>query len=192
MAAAQASYADDVPSSSVLSVSCDERHRFTKPPVAEIVLIEGLGVQGDSHAGETVQHLHRLKKDAGAPNLRQVHLIQAELFDEVAAAGYTVRPGDLGENVTTRGIDLLALATGTVLRLGSTAAVRITGLRNPCLQINGFESGLMKQLIGRDADGDVVRRAGVMAVVLAGGVIRPGDPILVEPPAGEPVPLQPV
>ena len=177
---------------SVLSVSRDDQHRFTKPPISEIVLIEGLGVEGDSHSGATVQHLHRLRKDASAPNLRQVHLIHAELFDEVAAAGYTVHPGDLGENVTTRGIDLLGLSTGTVLRLGSEAAVRITGLRNPCLQINGFESGLMKELIGRDATGNVVRKAGVMAVVLAGGRIRAGDPILVEAPTGEPVPLQPV
>ena len=176
----------------VVSVSRDDAHRFSKPVVAEIVLVEGRGVEGDAHSGETVQHRSRVRRDPTQPNLRQVHLVHAELFDEVAAAGHEVRPGDLGENVTTRGVDLLGLPTGTLLHLGTTAVVELTGLRNPCLQIDGFDEGLLRLVVGRDADGEVVRRAGVMGVVRAGGAVRPGDDLSVELPAGERTALQPV
>jgi MOSC domain-containing protein YiiM len=176
----------------VVAVHRDERHRFTKPTVDEIVLIEGFGVEGDAHSGQRVQHLSRVRRDPAQPNLRQVHLIHAELFDQVAADGFTMSPGLIGENVTTRGVDLLSLPTGALLRLGPDAVVEITGLRNPCVQINGVEDGLMKRLVSVDASGETVRLAGVMSVVVAGGTVRAGDVIAVELPAGEPRALQPV
>lgn len=176
----------------VVSVSRDSEHRFSKVPVEEIRLLEGLGVEGDAHAGETVQHRSRVRRDPTQPNLRQVHLIHAELFDQVAEDGFTVEPAAMGENITTRGIDLLALPTGTVLRLGEQAIVEVTGLRNPCFQIDGIEHGLMKRLVFVDPDGETVRLAGIMGVVRRGGVVRPGDAIAVELPVGEARPLQPV
>lgn len=180
------------PSATVVSVSLDDGHRFSKPPVEQITLIEGWGVDGDAHAGVTVQHRSRVARNPSEPNLRQVHLIHVELFDEVAAHGYRVRPGQMGENITTRGVELLGLPTGAVLRLGAKATVRITGLRNPCEQINGLADGLMRQMVSREPDGTVIRRAGVMGVVLVGGVVRAGDPILIELPSGVHAPLQPV
>ncbi|MEV6306706.1 MOSC domain-containing protein [Actinoplanes sp. NPDC051861] len=256
----------------VAAVSCNDEYTFTKPNRDEIVLVAGLGVSGDVHAGVHVRHRHRVKLDPGQPNLRQVHLIQAELFEEVAGKGYAVPPGGLGENVTTRGIDLLGLPRGTILRFGRTradgapadgapadgglgggsrgagasgsapgavagvlaaaraatldeataraaaaveaaaardeaaataraaagdevdgdarAAVVVTGLRNPCAQINGFRAGLLKEMVGHDGEGNVVRKAGVMAVVLRGGVVRPGDPVSIEFPPGEGEPLE--
>lgn len=138
----------------------------------------------------TVKHRSRIAQDPTRPNLRQVHLIHQELFDEVAAAGFEVGPGDLGENITTSGIDLLALPTGTVLRLGEEAVVEVTGLRNPCLQIDIFQDGLLKQVVGRDEAGGIVLKAGIMGIVRAGGVVRPGDMIAVEVPDGPHRPLE--
>lgn len=177
------------PRATVVSVSRDDRHRFSKPTVPGIRLIEGFGVEGDAHAGATVQHRYLRAKDPTAPNLTQVHLIQAELFDELADAGFTVAPGELGENVTTSGVDLLGLPLGTRLHLGADAVVELTGLRSPCSLINGFQTGLMKTMIGTDASGRVIRKAGVMGVVAAGGSVSPGDAIRVELPPGEHVPL---
>lgn len=177
---------------SVVSVSRDPEHRFSKEVVDDIVLIAGLGVEGDAHAGTTVQHRSRVARDPSQPNLRQVHLVHAELFDEVEGSGFEVAPGELGENVTTRGVDLLGLPRGTVLRLGPDAVVEVTGLRNPCVQIDGLEAGLMRELVTRDDEGQVVRKAGVMAVVLAGGRVAPGDSVGVELPEGEHEALQPV
>jgi MOSC domain-containing protein YiiM len=179
-------------SASVVSVSRDPEHRFSKEVVDDIVLIAGLGVEGDAHAGTTVQHRSRVARDPSQPNLRQVHLVHAELFDEVEGSGFEVAPGELGENVTTRGVDLLGLPRGAVLRLGPDAVVQVTGLRNPCVQIDGFEAGLMRELVTRDDSGQVVRKAGVMAVVLAGGRVAPGDSVGVELPEGEHEALQPV
>ena len=179
-------------SASVIAVSRDSQHLFSKPVVDEIVLIEGWGIEGDAHAGVTVQHRSRVARDPTQPNLRQVHLIHAELFDELASAGYQVEAGQLGENVTTRGLDLLALPTDTLLHLGSDAVVRVTGLRNPCQQINGFESGLLREVLGRTEDGTVERKGGVMAVVIAGGTVYAGDEIRVEVPKGILLPLTPV
>lgn len=176
---------------SIVAVNRDSQHRFSKPNVGAITLVEGLGVEGDAHSGATVQHRSRVAKDPTQANLRQVHLIHRELFDEVAANGYAVAPGDMGENVTTDGIDLLGLSRGTRLHLGDEAVIEITGLRNPCTQINGLASGLMKQTLGLDADGNVVRKAGVMSVVLVGGVVKPGDSIRVDAPTVH-VPLAPV
>ncbi|GLY01493.1 MULTISPECIES: MOSC domain-containing protein [Actinoplanes] len=223
----------------VVAVSGNDVYSFTKPTRDEIVLLAGLGVEGDVHAGVNVRHRHRVRMDPTQPNLRQVHLIHAELFDEVGEKGYDVPAGGLGENVTTSGIDLLGLPRGTILRFGvaegpgaadgtgpvgavlaaaaaatldaenerAAAAVSaalerdardgdgrptlvLAGLRNPCQQINGFRSGLLKEVIGRDGDGNPVRKAGVMAVVLRGGTIRPGDPVTVERPPGVPEPLE--
>ncbi|WP_314104644.1 MOSC domain-containing protein [uncultured Frigoribacterium sp.] len=179
-------------SASVVSVSRDPEHRFSKEVVDDIVLIAGLGVEGDAHAGTTVQHRSRVARDPSQPNLRQVHLVHAELFDEVQDSGFEVAPGELGENVTTRGVDLLGLPRGAVLRLGPDAVVEVTGLRNPCVQIDGFEAGLMRELVTRDGTGQVVRKAGVMAVVLAGGRVAPDDEVVVELPDGEHEALQPV
>ncbi|MGW1882490.1 MOSC domain-containing protein [Streptomyces sp. NPDC001970] len=174
----------------VTTVSSNGAYSFTKPNRDGITLLAGLGVEGDVHAGVTVKHRSRVAQDPTQPNLRQVHLIHEELFDEVREAGFEVRPGDLGENVTTRGIDLLGLPTGTVLRLGDEAVVEVTGLRNPCVQIDHFQDGLLKQVVGRDDEGNIVHKAGVMSVVRTGGVVRPGDTITVELPVGPHRPLE--
>lgn len=176
----------------VLAVSRSATHTFTKPAETEIRLLTGLGVEGDAHLGVTVKHRSRVARDPTVPNLRQVHLIHAELHDELRAKGFAVAPGQVGENVTTRGVDLLGLPTGTRLHLGVTAVVEVTGLRNPCVQLDGIQPGLMAAVLDRDADGNLVRKAGVMAVVLADGVVRPGDPIHVALPAAPLRPLQPV
>ena len=167
---------------SVVAVSLSGEHRFSKTPRASIRLLPGLGVEGDAHSGATVQHRSRVAADPTRPNLRQVHLIHAELHDELRAAGFVVAAGEMGENVTTRGVELLDLPTETRLHLGETAVVEMTGLRNPCGQLNRLQAGLMAATLGRDERGNLIRKAGVMAVVLAGGEVRPGDPIRVELP----------
>ncbi|WP_436522709.1 MOSC domain-containing protein [Actinoplanes sp. HUAS TT8] len=227
-------------SGTVAAVSRNDAYTFSKPNRDEIVLVAGLGVEGDIHAGVNVRHRSRVRADPAQPNLRQVHLIQAELFDEVAGKGFDVPAGGIGENVTTRGLDLLALPRGTILRFGPPpdgampespgehpvravlaaaasaeldeatarattavahavdrdsgadprAAVVLAGLRNPCAQINTFRPGLLKEVLGQDDHGHVVRRAGVMGVVLRGGPIRPGDPVAVELPPGPREPLE--
>lgn len=166
----------------VASVWSSATHSFSKFAQAELTIVEGQGVSGDAHCGVTVKHRSRVARDPTQPNLRQVHLIQAELFDELAAQGFGVQPGQLGENLTTRGIDLLALPRDTELRIGADVVLRVTGLRNPCPQIENFETGLLKAVVGHDADGQVVRKAGVMSIVLAGGVVKPGDGIAVTLP----------
>ncbi|MFJ6930273.1 MOSC domain-containing protein [Streptomyces nigra] len=166
----------------VTAVSRNEVYSFTKPNRESITLLAGLGVDGDVHAGVTVKHRSRVAQDPTQPNLRQVHLIHEELFGELAEAGFRVAPGELGENVTTRGLDLLALPVGTLLRIGAEAVVEVTGLRNPCLQIDHFQDGLLKRVVGRDEAGRLVRKAGIMGVVAEGGVVHPGDTIEVELP----------
>ncbi|GAA4206814.1 MOSC domain-containing protein [Microbispora amethystogenes] len=177
---------------SVTAVSRSATHTFSKAPLELVRLLPGLGVEGDAHSGATVKHRSRVARDPSRPNLRQVHLVPAELHDELRDAGFAVRAGDMGENVTTRGVDLLGLPTGTRLHLGESAVVEVTGLRNPCGQLNGLQDGLMKAVLGRDEDGNLVRKAGIMGVVVTGGEVRPGDPIRVELPAGPHHPLQPV
>ncbi|MDP3175206.1 MAG: MOSC domain-containing protein [Phenylobacterium sp.] len=168
----------------VVAVSRAKGHRFSKPNQLSIRLMAGLGVEGDAHAGATVKHRSRVMRDPTAPNLRQVHLMQAELHEALRAAGFPVEAGQLGENVTTRGLDLLALPAGARLRLGGKAVIEVTGLRNPCIQLDRFQPGLMAATLGRDAAGGLVRKAGVMAVVVAGGDVHPGDVIEVQLPAG--------
>jgi MOSC domain-containing protein YiiM len=155
---------------------------MSKPNAAGLLLVAGLGVDGDAHNGKTVKHRSRVRRDPSQPNLRQVHLIHAELHDELRAAGFDVSPGQMGENVTTRGLDLLALPTGTRLHLGDGAVLEITGLRNPCVQLDGIVEGLMAATLDRDEQGNLVRKAGVMSIVLAGGDVRAGDPIRIELP----------
>lgn len=169
-------------SGKVTAVSSSGEYTFTKPARDSITLLTGLGVEGDVHAGVTVKHRSRVAQDPTQPNLRQVHLIHQELFAELGEQGFAVAPGQLGENITTTGIDLLGLPVGTLLRIGEEAVVEVTGLRNPCLQIDNFQEGLLKKVVGRDEAGNIVRRAGIMSVVQAGGVVRPGDLITVELP----------
>lgn len=172
----------------VTAVSSNGEYSFTKPTRESITLLAGLGVEGDVHAGTTVKHRSRVAQDPTRPNLRQVHLIHEELFEEVARAGFEVRPGDLGENITTRGIDLLGLPVGTRLSIGD-AVIAVTGLRNPCQQINDFQAGLLKHVVSTDENGAVVRLAGIMGTVARGGLIRPGDAIHVELPPPPHFPL---
>ena len=176
----------------VIAVSCSGTHGFSKQAQEMVRLVAGHGVEGDAHAGATVKHRSRVARDPTQPNLRQVHLIHAELHEELRAAGFFVRPGEMGENITTRGLDLLGLPTGTRLALGAQAIIRITGLRNPCLQLDAFQSGLMQAVLNRDEGGNLVRKAGVMAVVEVGGDVYPGDAIRVEMPAEPYVALKPV
>jgi MOSC domain-containing protein YiiM len=176
----------------VVAVSRSGSHTLAKANEPAIRLLAGLGVEGDAHAGETVRHRSRVRRDPTQPNLRQVHLIQAELHDELRAAGFEIAAGRMGENVTTRGVDLLRLPTGTRLRLGDEASVELTGLRNPCVQLDGIQPGLMAATLDRDRDGRLVRKAGVMAIVLADGVVRAGDEVAIELPPRPHRPLAPV
>lgn len=176
----------------VTAVSARRGHHFSKTNQLSIRLLAGLGVAGDAHAGETVKHRSRVLRDPAAPNLRQVHLIHEELFEELRGKGFDIGPGDIGENVTTRGVNLLRLPEGARLRLGEAAVVEVTGLRNPCVQLDRFAPGLMEATLDRDAEGGLIRKAGVMAVVIAGGDVRPGDAIAVTLPDGPHAPLQPV
>jgi MOSC domain-containing protein YiiM len=180
------------PPVAVVAVHASATHGFSKRSQPTIRLQLGQGVVGDTHAGSTVQHRSRVSRDPSQPNLRQVHLIHAELFEGLLRRGFVVRPGDLGENVTTCGIDLLALPVGTRLRLGETAEVELTGLRNPCAQIDQFQRGLMAAVLDRDAEGALIRKAGVMAVVTAEGEVRCGDPIALRLPDGPHRRLEPV
>jgi MOSC domain-containing protein YiiM len=166
----------------VEAVCRDPAHRFGKPCRGSIRLLAGLGVEGDAHCGRTVRHRSRVARDPTQPNLRQVHLIHAELHEELRVLGFAVAPGEMGENLTTRGLDLLGLPRGARLHLGAAAVLEVTGLRNPCAQLDRFRPGLMAAVLGRDGAGRLVRKAGVMAVVLAGGEVRPGDPIRAELP----------
>jgi MOSC domain-containing protein YiiM len=176
----------------VRAVSCSATHSLSKPNEARITLLAGQGVEGDAHAGTTVKHLSRILKFGNTPNLRQVHLIHHELFDELREAGFAVAPGQMGENVTTEGIDLLNLPKGTRLHLGDAAVIEVTGLRNPCRQLNKLQPGLMEATLARDVAGNLERKAGVMAIVLFGGEVKNGDPIRIELPPGPHEPLAPV
>lgn len=174
----------------VTSVNLNARYGFSKPEADHITLLAGLGVEGDVHSGVTVKHRSRIARDPTLPNLRQVHLMHSELFDELGAKGFNIRPGQMGENITTQRLDLLGLPTGTLLHFEQGAIVRITGLRNPCGQLDNFAQGLTAATLGRSADGQIIRKAGVMSVVLTGGRVQAGDSITVVLPDGEHLPLQ--
>ena len=173
----------------MLAVARDGTHRFSKQIVETIEIVAGLGVAGDAHAGATVRHRSRVKVDPAQPNLRQVHLIHAELFDEVAQQGFAVGPGDLGENITTQGTDLLALPRDTVLEIGDTVMLRVTGLRNPCAQIDAFQPGLLGAVLEKAPDGRIVRKSGIMTIAVAGGIVSASDAIRVVLP---PPPFHPL
>lgn len=175
----------------VISVARRGTHRVSKDVVDSIRLIKGEGVEGDAHRGLTVKHRSRVARDPSQPNLRQVHLIRAELHDELAGQGFAIAPAQMGENILARGVDLLGLPTGAKLRIGD-AVIELTGLRNPCSQLEGLAPGLMKACLGHASDGSLIRKAGVMGIVLAGGMVAPGDMIMVELPLGQHTPLKPV
>lgn len=176
----------------ISAVHARPEYGFSKITRDQVRLIEGLGVEGDVHAGVTVKHRSRMRRDPAVPNLRQVHLIHAELIAELQAKGFDVKPGDMGENITTKGIDILALPRGTRLHLGESAVIEITGLRNPCSQLNDFRPGLTEAVLERRADGTLIRKAGIMSIVIAGGIVRPGDEIRMALPAEPHEPLVPV
>ena len=173
---------DRAPSPRVLFVSRSATHSMAKTNQASIRLVEGIGVEDDAHAGSTVKHRSRVRQDPSQPNLRQVHLIHAELHDELRVKGFDLVPGQMGENITTRGIDLLALPKGTLLHIGTEAIVEVTGLRNPCTQLEGLYPGLMNAVLDRDAEGDLIRKAGIMGIVLHGGQVHPADEVRIELP----------
>jgi len=175
----------------VIAVACDDQHNIVKPVRERIHLIAGLGIEGDAHAGKTIQHRYDKRRNPDAPNLRQVHLIQSELFDEVAALGMTVKPGQMGENITTRGLDVLRLSRGTHLKIGEVV-IEVTGLRNPCKYLNQITPGLMKACIGKWEDGTILPKTGIMGIVINGGDIRAGDEIHVIAPDGPYERLKPV
>jgi hypothetical protein len=182
----------NVKDGSVEAVHRSAAHTLAKGAQTRIDLVAGLGVDGDAHMGVTVKHRSRVARDPNQPNLRQVHLIHAELHDELRDRGFAVHAGQMGENITTRGVELLALPAGTRLHLGAEAVVEITGLRNPCAQLNGIQNGLMAAVLDRDEEGNLIRKAGVMGIVLAGGAVRPADTIRVELPPEPHQPLAPV
>ena len=174
----------------VIAVSCSGEYTFTKPNSTRINLLQGLGVEGDAHMGETVQHRSRKARDPHQVNLRQVHLMHGELLDELQTAGFEVYPGAMGENVTTRGVDLLGLPTGTRLAIGDDAVVEVTGLRNPCAQLDNFQKGLLAAVLDKDEQGNVIRKSGIMGIVIEGGAITPDDEIQVLLPAAPHRPLE--
>ncbi len=169
-------------SAKVIAVSLSTTHSFSKANQESIKLLAGLGVEGDAHAGETVKHRSRVAKDPSQPNLRQVHLIHAELHDELKAKGFNIFPGQMGENITTRGIDLLGLPADTKLHIGNKAVIQITGLRNPCAQLDSFKTGLMAAVLDKDRENNIIRKAGIMGIVLADGVVSAGDSIRIQLP----------
>jgi len=179
-------------SEQVVAVHLNSRHAFSKSTVPSVKLIAGAGVEGDAHCGSTVKHRSRVARDPTQPNLRQVHLVHEELLLELRGKGFSIEPGCIGENITTRGVDLLALAQGTELHIGDEAVVVVMGLRNPCAQLDTFAEGLLEAVLDRAPDGSLVRKAGVMGVVRISGTVCPGDAIRVVPPAGEALPLKPV
>jgi MOSC domain-containing protein YiiM len=183
---------DETANGTVTAVSRGATHALSKPNQDSIRLLTGLGVEGDAHLGAAVKHRSRVARDPSQPNLRQIHLIHAELHEELGVAGFAVSPGQMGENLTTRGVDLLALPTGTRLRVGDTAVIEVTGLRNPCVQLERIQPGLMAATLARDEHGELIRKAGVMGVVIAGGEVRRGDTIRIELPPEPRRPLEPV
>jgi MOSC domain-containing protein YiiM len=183
---------DDSTSGVVLAVCRSASHTMSKPVCERIRLVERIGIEADAHAGVTVKHRSRVRQDPTQPNLRQVHLMHAELFDELADKGFDVMPGLMGENITTRGVDLLGLPTGARLRIGADAVVEITGLRNPCTQLDGLQPGLMEAVIERDPARGLIRKAGVMGIVISGGDVAAGDVIAVHLPASPREPLKAV
>ena len=168
----------------VVAVAKDTDHRFSKKLVPEIHVVAGLGVDGDAHNGITVKHRSRVKADPSQPNLRQVHLIHEELFDEVRVKGFTVNPADLGENITTRGIDLLGLPRGSILNVGNDVKLEVTGVRNPCAQIDVFQKGLLAAVLDKGPNGELIRKSGIMTIVIVGGRVRSGDRVTVDFPEG--------
>lgn len=167
----------------VTSVSKSETHTFSKFTCEKIVLLEGLGVKGDAHSGKMIKHRSRVAKNPDQPNLRQVHLIHSELFEELKEKGFNIQEGEIGENITTKGIDLLMLPKGTILTIGESAKIEVTGLRNPCKQLDALQEGLMKAVLDKDEKGNLIRKAGIMGIVIGSGEVKVGDAIKVKLPS---------
>jgi len=165
----------------VMSVNQAARHDVRKTPVAALHLRSGLGADGDAHYGATVQHRYDRRRDPSRLNLRQVHLIGAELLEELGRAGYRIAPGDLGENITTADIDLASLPAATRLHIGSSAVLELTGLREPCVLLDRIAPGLRLAACG-ERSGETILRHGAMAIVVAGGEVRAGDAIEISLP----------
>lgn len=163
---------------SVVSLSTSPTHSMSKKKVTQVELIKGIGISGDAHAGKKVKHRSRVRQNPDQPNLRQVHLIHSELFEELSTKGFMIKAGEMGENITTKGIDLLALSKGCILSIGSDVKVEITGLRNPCDQLNGLQEGLLNAVLDKDGNGKLIRKAGIMGVVLTSGIVKNGDKII--------------
>ncbi|MDE0771993.1 MAG: MOSC domain-containing protein [Salibacteraceae bacterium] len=176
----------------VQSVSKSETHSFSKYKYDNIVLIKGLGVEGDAHLGKKVKHRYLVNKDPNQPNLRQVHLVHSELFDELKTKGFNLQAGEIGENITTKGVELLALPRNSILTIGANVKIKITGLRNPCSQLNAIKKGLLKAVLDKDKKGNTIRKSGVMGIVLEGGEISIGNKIIVELPSKPYLRLEPV
>lgn len=176
----------------VVAVNRSGSHTFTKPNEVFVRLVAGQGIEGDAHRGEIVKHRSHIRKNPNQPNLRQVHLIHEELHDELRAAGFAVSAGKVGENITTRDIDLLGLPTGARLQIGEQAVIEVTGLRKPCRQLDGYQQGLMAAVIGQDAAGNPTYKCGIMAIVIADGEVRPGDAIRITLPPQPHCRLEPV
>lgn len=183
---------EDQIAGTVLAVNRSAKHTLQKPSEPEVMLLAGLGIEGDAHMGVTVKHRSRVARDPTKPNLRQVHFIHAELHEEIAAKGFKVLPGQMGENITTSGIEVLKLPKGTLMQLGDAAVVEITGLRSPCKQLNSIQAGLMEAVLDRDDEGNLIRKSGVFGIVIEGGIVRQGDRIVCTLPSGEQLPLEPV
>ena len=173
----------------IVAVSRSPKHTFSKQNEESIRLIKGFGVEGDAHAGENVKHRYLARKDPTRPNIRQVHLIQIELLEELNAKGFSVNPGELGENITTRGVDLLGLPTGSKIKIGAQVIIELTTLRNPCGQIDRFQKGLLKEVFYKNEEGELVRRAGVMGIILEGGIVKPNDEMVIDLPPKPHLPL---
>jgi MOSC domain len=158
----------------VVAVAADRGHRFSKPTRDRIVLLEGHGVEGDAHAGPFVRHRYLARRRPRVPNLRQVHLIPSELFRSLSEAGFEVAAGDLGENITTTGLDLERMPLGTLIEFGLMAMIELTGLRTPCVLIDRFQAGLKRQVLSSDETGPPFK-CGVLGVVRSGGPVAAGD-----------------
>lgn len=176
----------------VVSLSKDDGHKFSKVVHDSIRLLEGLGVEGDAHCGTTVKHQSRVQADPTHPNLRQVHLIHLELIQELRNSGFKVGPGIMGENILTEGIDILSLPKNTILNIGTDASIKVTGLRNPCAQLGDYQKGLTSAVLDKDESGALIRKSGIMAIVLKGGIVKKDDLISIELPPEPHQKLEPV
>lgn len=165
----------------VIAVCCNPEPGLPKPVVDTVHLIENWGVEGDYHAGPLVRHRYLAKKDPTKPNMRQVLLMDAVVFADLAQNDIHIGPGMMGENITIEGLAVMQLAVGTRLAIGS-AVVEVTERRSPCYQLNGIDPRLLKAVVTKQ-DGQAIFKAGIMTRILQGGWVRAGDLVKVLSPA---------